>query len=79
MRMLKKCHKLSYQEKRVLKLLAQNNNEIAFQLCVSANTVKTYVQRILIKLNVKNRTSAVITSINEGILRADDFKLELSK
>lgn len=76
---MQKKHNLSYQEKRVLKLLAQNDNEIAFQLCISANTVKTYIQRILIKLNVKNRTSAVITSINEGILRADDFKLDLSR
>lgn len=72
-----KERKLSYKEKQVLKLLAQNDSEIAFQLCISANTVKTYVQRIFMKLNAANRTSAVIISITKGILRADDFKLDL--
>lgn len=76
---MQRKHSLTSQEKKVLKLLAQNDNEIAFQLCLSVNTVKTYIRRILIKLNAKNRTSAVILSINNGMVRSQDFKINLTK
>lgn len=76
---MQRKHSLTSQEKKVLKLLAQNDNEIAFQLCLSVNTVKTYIRRILIKLNAKNRTSAVILSINNGMMRSQDFKINLTK
>lgn len=76
---MQRKHNLTSQEKKVLKLLAQNDNEIAFQLCLSVNTVKTYIRRILIKLNAKNRTSAVILSINNGMVRSQDFKINLTK
>ncbi len=76
---MQRKHNLTLQEKKVLKLLAQNDNEIAFQLCLSVNTVKTYIRRILIKLNAKNRTSAVILSINNGMVRSQDFKINLTK
>ena len=36
---MQRKHNLTSQEKKVLKLLAQNDNEIAFQLCLSVNTV----------------------------------------
>ena len=76
---MQRKHNLTSQEKKVLKLLAQNDNEIAFQLCLSVNTVKTYIRLILIKLNAKNRTSAVILSINNGMVRSQDFKINLTK
>ena len=76
---MQRKHSLTSQEKKVLKLLAQNDNEITFQLCLSVNTVKTYIRRILIKLNAKNRTSAVILSINNGMVRSQDFKINLTK
>lgn len=51
---------LSPQEQRVLRLLAagRSNPEIAQELIVSINTVKTQVQSIYRKLNVKNRWEA---------------------
>ncbi len=51
---------LSAQEQRVLHLLAtgHTNPQIAVELIVSVNTVKTQVQSIYRKLNVKNRVEA---------------------
>ena len=51
---------LSPQEQRVLRLLAagRSNPEIAQELVVSVNTVKTQVQSIYRKLNVKSRWEA---------------------
>lgn len=51
---------LSSQEQRVLRLLAagRSNPEIARQLVVSINTVKTQVQSIYRKLGVTNRVEA---------------------
>ncbi len=51
---------LSPQEQRVLRLLTagRSNPEIAQELVVSVNTVKTQVQSIYRKLNVKGRWEA---------------------
>ncbi len=51
---------LSLQEQRVLRLLAAglSNPEIARELVVSTNTIKTQVQSIYRKLNVSNREQA---------------------
>jgi LuxR family maltose regulon positive regulatory protein len=51
---------LSTQEVRVLRLLAAglSNPEIARELIVSVNTVKTQVQSIYRKLNVTGRREA---------------------
>ncbi|GCE30512.1 helix-turn-helix transcriptional regulator [Dictyobacter alpinus] len=51
---------LSPQEQRVLRLLVsgRKNPEIAAELVVSTNTVKTHIQNIYRKLNVENRVEA---------------------
>jgi LuxR family maltose regulon positive regulatory protein len=51
---------LSPQEQRVLRLLAagRSNQEIAGELIVSVNTIRTQVQSIYRKLNVHNRFAA---------------------
>jgi LuxR family maltose regulon positive regulatory protein len=51
---------LSPQEERVLRLLAAglSNPEIAQELVVSVNTVKTHVKSIYVKLNVRTRKEA---------------------
>ncbi|QBD77653.1 transcriptional regulator [Ktedonosporobacter rubrisoli] len=51
---------LSEQERRVLRLLVvgRSNPEIARELVISVNTVKTHVQSLYRKLDVHNRTEA---------------------
>ncbi len=52
---------LSKRELEVLQLMARgtSNQEIADQLFVSLNTIKTHVSRLFEKLEVKRRTQAV--------------------
>jgi LuxR family maltose regulon positive regulatory protein len=61
---------LSQQERRVLRLLAagRSNPEIAQELVVSVNTVKTQVQSIFRKLNVSNRKEARNAAQHLGLL-----------
>ena len=51
---------LSPQEGRVLKLLAAglSNHEIASELVVSTNTIKTHIKNIYRKLNIRSREEA---------------------
>lgn len=61
---------LSAQQLVILRLVAQglSSREIASQLYLSENTVKGYVQDILHRLNVKNRTEAVMVAVKHGWL-----------
>nr|BBH86104.1 LuxR family transcriptional regulator [Thermosporothrix sp. COM3] len=61
---------LSAQEKRVLHLLAANlsNPEIARELVVSINTIKTQVKSIFRKLNVNSRKEAIEVARQTGLL-----------
>jgi DNA-binding NarL/FixJ family response regulator len=61
---------LSTQQLVMLRLIAQglSSREIATQLFLSENTVKGYVQEILHKLGVKNRTEAVMVAVKQGWL-----------
>jgi two-component system response regulator DevR len=61
---------LSTQQIVILRLIAQglSSREIATQLYLSENTVKGYVQEILHRLGVKNRTEAVMVAVKQGWL-----------
>jgi DNA-binding NarL/FixJ family response regulator len=61
---------LSTQQIVILRLIAQgfSSREIATQLYLSENTVKSYVQEILHRLGVKNRTEAVMVAVKQGWL-----------
>lgn len=61
---------LSEREKDVLRLMARGmtNPAIAKQLMVSVTTVKTHVTHILRKLNVSDRTQAVLTAVRHNLV-----------
>lgn len=57
---------LSLREQEVLALLALglSNPEIAEELFLSVDTIKTYVRRVFAKLGVNNRTNAALLAAN---------------
>ncbi|HET9492864.1 MAG TPA: response regulator transcription factor [Chloroflexia bacterium] len=61
---------LSERELEVLKYLARglSNKEIAHELCVEENTVRTHVHNILRKLNVPSRTQAALFALHSGLV-----------
>jgi len=64
------AEQLSPQQIVILRMVAQglSSREIATQLYLSENTVKGYVQEILHRLSVKNRTEAVMVAVKQGWL-----------
>jgi DNA-binding CsgD family transcriptional regulator len=61
---------LTRRQADVLHLLAQgrNNDEIADVLCVSVHTVRSHVQNILDKLQVRNKAEAVSRAFRENLI-----------
>ena len=61
---------LSARELEVVQLMSTGaaNKEIAASLSISESTVKTHVTNIFQKLDVNDRTGAVTTSIQKGII-----------
>ncbi|MDQ3879563.1 MAG: response regulator transcription factor [Chloroflexota bacterium] len=63
---------LTDREAEVLRLIAEglSNAEIAAQLIVSTETVKSHVARVLTKLDARDRTQAVIRAYQTGFITA---------
>lgn len=61
---------LSAREQEVLALLAggKSNKDIASSLHITENTVKSHVSAILLRLNVSDRTEAVVTALQRGLV-----------
>lgn len=62
---------ISDRELQVLKLLAsgQSNKEIARQLELSPNTVKTHIANLFTKLEARRRTEAIVRARELGMIR----------
>ena len=65
---------LTPREKQVLGLLAQgmSNKELMSALTLSQATVKLHVSNVLSKLEVEDRTQAVLAAVKRGIVHLDD-------
>ena len=67
----KSCkNELTLRELDVLKLLSEGKStqEIAQELCVSANTVDTHRQHLMEKLDARNVVDLVVIAISKGII-----------
>ena len=64
---------LTPSERKILQLIVAGkaNKEIAYDLNVSENTVKTHIKNVFEKLDVSDRTSAATLAIKRGLVRID--------
>jgi DNA-binding NarL/FixJ family response regulator len=61
---------LSDREIEVLRLVAKgaSNTQIADELCISINTVKSHLKSILSKLHLTNRAQAAVYAVHSGLV-----------
>lgn len=69
-KMLSSAEDLTERELEVLRIVSQgaSNSQIAEELNITVNTVKTHLKNILAKLQVDNRTQAAAYALKTGIV-----------
>ena len=62
--------RLSRREQEVLQLVSEgySNSMIAGRLHLSENTIKTYVENLLSRLNARNRAEAVAAASRQNLI-----------
>jgi len=65
-----RSHALAFHHVRILQLLADgmSNADVAQQLVISQETVKSHVRHILTKLEAETRTQAVAIAMRESMI-----------
>jgi DNA-binding NarL/FixJ family response regulator len=65
---------LTEREFRVITLIGEGltNQQIADELCVSINTVKTYIRSAYRKMRVKHRAAAILWALEHGLAIGQD-------
>ncbi|RCJ19568.1 DNA-binding response regulator [Nostoc minutum NIES-26] len=69
----KPANPLTQREQEILSLLAagKTNQEIALSLYITPGTVRVHVHAILHKLEVSDRTQAVVVALQKGLIKSD--------
>ncbi len=67
---LPRSSELTEREREVLVCIAKglSNQELAHQLFIADNTVKTHVKRILTKLGARDRAQAIVIAYESGLM-----------
>ncbi len=76
----KPANKLTQREQEILSLLAagKTNQEIAIALYITSGTVRVHVHTILQKLEVSDRSQAVVVALQKRLIKNDLIKLNSS-
>jgi len=67
---------LTPRELEVLRRLAlgRTNKEIASELFISEETVKTHIGKVLAKLDVENRAQAIVAALKRGLVTLEELQ-----
>jgi two-component system NarL family response regulator len=65
--------RMTMREREVLSAMARgmSNQDIASDLHISKATVKSHAERVFAKLNVRDRTQAVVQGLKRGLVQVD--------
>lgn len=71
---VRRLEMLTAREREVLEGMAQglNNKELAEMLCIGHTTVKTHVNRMMQKLDLRDRVEAVLFAVQAGLVDGKD-------
>jgi DNA-binding CsgD family transcriptional regulator len=79
MTMINQTNQLSEREQEILRLVAAglSNQQIAYQLGISVNTVKVHLRNVFGKIGVASRTEATMYAVRAGIVAVGQPQAEV--